>query len=167
MANLTLPGTGQQILEDTFEGGKVFPPGGMTFGPQGGLERVTDANPLPVQVASAVPLTATGTFTEGPSTNVKFAPINTAASGASPLVPGVAGKKIRVVGFHLIAAGAVNVSFRSAANAITGPYPLVANSGLAPNGGGFGVFETVAGEALNINLSAAVQVSGALTYLEI
>lgn len=117
--------------------------------------------------ALAGTLQASGTFTEGPSTAVKFARIDTAALGATQLVAAVAGKKLRVLNFHLIAAGAVNVSLRSAANPITGAYPLVANAGLAPNGGGFGLCETAAGEALNINLSAAVQVSGAIAYVEI
>ena len=112
-------------------------------------------------------LTASGTFTEAPSAAVNFAKIDTAASGSSALVGAVSGKKIRVMSLNFIAGGDVSVSLLSAATALTGAYPLTAQAGLSATGGAYGVMETASGQALNINLSAAVQVSGVLSYIEV
>lgn len=76
-------------------------------------------------------------------------------------------KKIRVLKLSLVAGGAVSVKFQSAANDKTGLLPLAANGGVADSFCPVGLFETNAGEALNINLSGAVAVGGYLTYVEV
>lgn len=97
---------------------------------------------------------------------LQFAKIDTAASGNTSLVatPG-ASKKIVVRSYLLIAGAAVNVKFRSANTDLTGALPLAANGGAsAPGNPELAWFETAANEALNINLSGAVQVSGHIAY---
>lgn len=101
---------------------------------------------------------------------VKYAVINTAASGVSTVVAGVATKKIRVLSYRFQADADVSVKFRdnTAAVDLTGAMATGAKGG----GGGaafspVGHFETAAGNALSINLSAAVQVSGHVAYVEV
>ncbi len=104
-----------------------------------------------------------------------FAKIDAASSGDNTLVTGVAGYKIRVVGYTLVAAGTTTVAFQSGAGgtALTGAMPLVANTGVsaatgAPEGEGGsnnGLFETASGALLNLRLSQAIQVSGHLSYV--
>lgn len=99
-----------------------------------------------------------------------FATISTSASGDTTLVAAQPGRKIRVVSYTVIAAGDVSVKFKSGSTDITGAMPLTTNGGAAPSGSGLapsgfaGLFETASGEALVINLSAAVAVGGHLTY---
>lgn len=97
---------------------------------------------------------------------VKFAKIDTAALGQTAVVPAVSGKRIRVVGFFLVSTSANGVKFQSASTDLTGAMALAANGGVTAESEN-GVFETTPGAALNINLTGATQVSGALSYVEI
>jgi len=97
---------------------------------------------------------------------VKFVAIDEASSGASAQIAAVTGKRIRVMSFFMVAAGAVGVKFQSATTDLTGVMSLAANGGISTTSHS-GLFETAAGEALNINLSAAVQVSGSMAYVEL
>ena len=76
------------------------------------------------------------------------------------------GYKICVIGAKLMAAGSVNAKWQSAATDLTGLSYLVAGGGEVLPHNPAGWFETVAGEALNLNLSAAVAVGGHITYIE-
>jgi hypothetical protein len=92
--------------------------------------------------------------------------ISAASSGDNTLLAAVTGHKIRVHSYKLVAAGAVTTRFESAASgtALTGVMSQITG---VPNDGLFekeGLFETVAGELLNLELGGAVQVSGHLTY---
>lgn len=95
--------------------------------------------------------------------------IDHAASGDNQVVAAVAGKKILVLGFFLVAAGAVTARFESGAGgtALTGQMVLAANSQLSVPYNPAGWFETAAGAALNLELSAATSVDGALVYVEV
>lgn len=102
----------------------------------------------------------------------KYAAIAAASSGDNTIVAAVTGKKIRVKRSALIAAGTVNIYFTSgAAGAVifggsTNKIALVANSGFVlPDSPGW--FETAAGSALIMNLSAAIAVAGGLAYQEV
>lgn len=99
----------------------------------------------------------------------KFAIISGASSGNNTLVAAVTGKKIRVLSYALVAAGAVTVRFESGADgtALSGVMSLAANGGLACAFNEGGWFETAAGVLLNMELGGAVQVSGHLTYIEV
>lgn len=95
-----------------------------------------------------------------------FAVINSAASGDNTLVALTAGKKIRVLRYSLIVAGAVNATFKSSAgSALSGARALAANGGVGGTFCPVGHFESLVGEGLLLNLSAAVQASGDLTYI--
>ncbi|MDP3767268.1 MAG: hypothetical protein Q8S13_04580, partial [Dehalococcoidia bacterium] len=81
---------------------------------------------------------------------------------------------IYVCGFNFIAAGTVNVRLVSGTGSVcatgltarTGTYQLTAQVGIAiPNGGGV-QFKTAAGEALCIDVSAAIVASGFVTYVQ-
>lgn len=100
-----------------------------------------------------------------------FASIDTATSGDNTVVAAVPGRKIRLINYTVIAAGAVSIRWKSGASTnLSGAMSLPQNGGAAPSGsgqspGGFiGLLETANGEALVLNLGGAVQVSGHLTY---
>lgn len=97
----------------------------------------------------------------------KFAPISAAASGATSVVAAVTGKRIRVLGYVFMAAAAGTVLFRGTVTALTGAFPVVANSGVASAASPMGQFQTPVGEALNIVLSAAFAVGGHVVYIEV
>jgi hypothetical protein len=109
----------------------------------------------------------------------KFSKISGATAGDNQLVAAVASKRIRVHSIAIFgAAAAVSIHFTSGAGGTaifadaTNKIPID-KSGAAGAGGfvlGFnltGWFETAAGDALVLNLSAAQGVCGGLTYTEV
>lgn len=124
----------------------------------------------PAFAATTVMQSSVTTYCGGQYTApIKFAPISAASSGDNTLVAAVAGKKIRVIFYTMIAAAAVDVRFESGAGgtALTGVMNLpAAGNGAAPSCGIYGCFETAAGALLNLELSGAVSVGGHLTYVE-
>lgn len=97
----------------------------------------------------------------------KFATIAASSSGNNQIVAAVASKKIRVLSYVLVAAGTVAVKWRSASTDKTGAMPFVANTGVSVNFSPVGHLETVANEALNLNLDGAVSVAGSVVYVEV
>lgn len=99
----------------------------------------------------------------------KFAIIDAASSGDNTLVASVSSKKIRVLALFMVSAGTVNVRFESGAagTALTGQMNLIANSGFTLPFNPVGWFETAATTLLNLELSGAVSVDGALVYVEV
>jgi hypothetical protein len=99
----------------------------------------------------------------------KYAKIVASSSGATEVVALVSGKKIRVLAYAVVANAAVNVKFQShtAPTDLTGLLYNAANGGEICNYNPAGWFETLSGEALDINLSGAVAVGGHVTYMEI
>lgn len=98
-----------------------------------------------------------------------IASVAAAASGDNAIVPATAGKKIRVERFQLFngVATAQNVKWRSGTTDLTGLlYGPLAVGRLAEDRASKGewIFETVAGQALNLNLSAATAVGGYVVY---
>jgi type 1 fimbria pilin len=100
-----------------------------------------------------------------------FASIDTTTSGDNTIVTAVPGRKIRLINYTAIATGAVAIRWKSGASTnLSGAMSLAANGGAAPSGSGqspagfIGLLETNSGDALVLNLGAAVQVSGHLTY---
>lgn len=107
----------------------------------------------------------------------KFAKIDRAtnADGAA-VVSLVSAKKLRVLKLTLMAAGTVAIKWQSSTSNttgagsntdLTGLISLVANTGMSDSYSPVGLIETVAGEALKLNLNAAIQVSGYLSYIEV
>ena len=110
----------------------------------------------------------------GPVT-VKRAKISAASNAAAgnTLIAAVAGKRIHVLSAFVMAAGDVTATFYTDAadegTALTGALSLGANGGFAwpnPPHPALAPIRTDAGEALTMLLSAAVQVSGWITYFE-
>jgi hypothetical protein len=98
---------------------------------------------------------------------VQYAPINVSSSGANTLVASDPTRKIKVQSYIVVAAGTVTVTFKSNSTALTGPMPLVVNSGVAcppvkPTDGSY--FQTAANEALVLTLSDTIGVTGHLSY---
>lgn len=149
----------------------------------GGSESlISAANPMPVTVLSGTMLiqpgadplpaaAATGVMFDGVTpVTPKFAPIAASTSGDNEVVAAVVGKRIRVLKYTIVAAGAVAAKFATAAGGatdLTGPMPMPANGGVGGAYCPIGLFETEAAEALVLNLSAGVAVAGHLTYIEV
>ena len=129
------------------------------------LSRTTDT----AGVALASDVLVKGTLAGGDLTALtpKFMKISLSATGT--VVAAVASKKIRVLGWTLIANGTVNAKWQSHVTPtdLTGLHYFVANGGISVPFSPVGHFETVAGEALDLNLSAAVAVGGSLVYVEV
>ena len=99
----------------------------------------------------------------------KFAVIDAITLGNNTLVAAVATKKIRVLSSFFIASGTVIIRFEDGADgtALSGRMDLIASSGGSPSFSPVGQFETTVNTLLNLELSAAVQVSGWLIYVEV
>jgi len=101
------------------------------------------------------------------SVTPKFAKIALSASGDP--IAAVTGKKIRVLAYNIMGAGAVNAKFQSNASTdLTGlKYIAAAGGGICAPFNPVGWFETISGEKLTLNLSASVGVGGEITYIEV
>lgn len=96
-----------------------------------------------------------------------YAVIDAATSGDNTIVSAQgASNKIRVYAAFLVATGAVNVRFESGAGgtALTGQMALSTNTGFVLPFNPLGWFETAANTLLNLELSGATSVDGALTW---
>ena len=95
---------------------------------------------------------------------IQFAKVDTAASGANEIIPAITGRSIRVMNYQLQAAGSVAVTWKSGTTALTGAMSLGTAGGVnvaSP----LGLLQTNTGEALNLTLGGAVQVSGHVGYI--
>lgn len=100
---------------------------------------------------------------------VKFASVSAASSGDNTLLSAVSGKRIRVLDYVLVGAGAVTAKFESSTSGPDLSGAMTLSTGV-PNAPGFspaGHFQTDAGALLNLVLGGAVQVSGYLVYQEV
>ena len=79
------------------------------------------------------------------------------------VVAGVAGKKIRVLGFFITTVDGLNLTFKSAATTISGN---LAVTGVMSSYNPHGWFETAAGEALGFAIDAAESTSVHVVYVE-
>jgi hypothetical protein len=87
------------------------------------------------------------------------AAIAASGTGDNTVVAAVTGKKIRVTRYELSASAAVNAKWRSGTTDVTG----LVDSGKSGEQNDF-LFETAAGQALVLNLSAAVPVGGFVNH---
>jgi hypothetical protein len=146
---------------------------GTLAGAVSGSEMQVDVVTQPARAATTDTITAklaTDRIQDGTTAlTPKFAVITASSSGATEVVAAVTSKKIRVLRFSLSANGNVNVKFQSdnTPTDLTGLFYLTQYGGAGAAFCPVGLFETVAGEALDINLSAAVAVGGVLTYVEV
>lgn len=99
---------------------------------------------------------------------VKRATIAESASGDNSVVAAVASKALLLLAFYFTGAGAVNAKWRSGTTDISGlTYIGSAGQGVSCAYVPGGWCKTAVGEALNLNLSAAVAVGGAAVYCEV
>lgn len=100
--------------------------------------------------------------------DIKFARVNADADSDNTIVPAVSGRKLRVLGYQLIASAAGIATVKSAANVLA---ELQVPAGLDPiayaGGHDAPAFETGANEALIINTQVGQDVNGHLTYVEV
>jgi hypothetical protein len=105
----------------------------------------------------------------GESERIFRKPINFSSSGDNEAIPAAPRRRICVIGIILVAAGDVDVRLESGA----GGRDLTGDISLAADGNGFVMpmahpglhwLECDRGVALNLNLSAAVQVGGCVVY---
>jgi hypothetical protein len=99
----------------------------------------------------------------------KFVRINRSTAATFDEVAAVSGLKIRVLAVELTAAGTVGITFQSKTTPtiVSGKHSMTATgSRLSMPFSPAGHFETVAGEALQMILDAAVLVAGHIVYQE-
>jgi hypothetical protein len=98
--------------------------------------------------------------------------VNASAIGNNAVVAALTqneAKRISVISYLITASGGLNTAaWRSGATTVKdGPYDLAADEEVGATGQRDApLFLTEAGEALNINLSAATVVTGRVTYIE-
>lgn len=140
------------------------PPGAQATNLSASIAPATDMRTLPMSQDTNTLLNGNTALTP------VDAPITASASGATTLVALVAAKKIRVLSMFLSANGAVNAKFQSHTTTATATgliYCAAAGDGLVLPFNPLGWFDTVAGEALDINLSGTVAVGGQLKYVAV
>lgn len=125
----------------------------------------TSSNPLRVSASEETSTVYNGLTALTPL----FATIVASSSGVTNIIALVSAKRIRVLALQLVANAAVNVKWQSHVTPtdLTGLAYLAANGGYVLPFNPLGWFQTVAGEALDINLSTAVAVGGSLTYVTV
>lgn len=163
---VTNAGSGGATFASDDIGGVHYPRLKLSHGADGTNDGdVARTNPLPVQAYQDVSTLRSGGDALTPARVI----IDAATSGDNTLVAAVSGRRVRVLALFLVAAGTVNVRFESGAGgtALTGQMNLVANTGFVLPFNPVGWFETGINTLLNLELSAAVSVDGALTYVEV
>jgi hypothetical protein len=121
---------------------------------------------MTTRIGGVAEVTSSAFRLQSNQSEVKHAPVAVSATGT--IVAAVPGKKISVLAFALTSSGIVNVKFQSHTTGdISGLFYEIANTGFVLGPNEWGWCETVAGEALDINLSAGVPVGGVLTYVEV
>jgi hypothetical protein len=99
-----------------------------------------------------------------------FAKIDTSSAGENQIVAAIAGKSIRVLAYKIFAAATVTVQWMDGTTEMEGPCTLTTGNNMTftPNAGVGGLrlayHETSPGNALQLNLGGAVQVSGYVEY---
>lgn len=97
----------------------------------------------------------------------KFAVVSESTAADNEIVALVGGKKIRVLSLSVVCAAANTLTWKSStAGAISGAMSFAANGGYTLSSD-YGLFETTAGEALQLGQSGATQVSGHVSYVEV
>lgn len=90
--------------------------------------------------------------------------ISESTAADNEIVAGVAGKKIVVTEYLIVAAGAVVATFKTEGGAaLTGAMTMATGIPISARDED-GLFETVEGEGLDLTLSGGVQVSGHFKY---
>lgn len=100
--------------------------------------------------------------------------ISQASAATVQIVALASGQKIYVTSFNVMSAGTGNFSLvygtgtncGTGTTALTGAYPLIAQSGISTGNGLGTILFVPSGNALCVTSSAAVQMSGSLSYVQ-
>jgi hypothetical protein len=106
----------------------------------------------------------------GVSVPIKFVRVNATADGDNVVIAAVASKRLRVLGYALVATAAGTISIQNTAGSpiILAQFPLAAQGGVSYAGGyDAPAFETPSGTGLEINNPAGVDTLGHITYVEL
>lgn len=129
---------------------------------------------LPSEAQQRLCYTTNGTNCVPAVAAAQSAPISVAAATTTQIIALIAGRQIYVTSFDMIANGTLNATLvygtgtncGTGTTSLTGPYPLIAQAGLA-KGNGVGVVLVVpASNALCITASGASQISGSVSYAQ-
>lgn len=100
--------------------------------------------------------------------HAKFARVNATSDGDNTVVPAVAGRKIRVLGFAVTVTAAGTMAVKSDAATTLASYALAANGGVSYAGGAPApAFETAEGQALVVNCATGQDALGHIVYVEV
>jgi hypothetical protein len=116
----------------------------------------------------------TGANADAVAQGATTVPINVSSATTTQIVGLSGGAKIYVTGLAVIAGGTGNITFvygtgtncGTGTTPLSGAFPLIANSGLTLGSGLGAVLMVPAGQALCVTTSAAVQMSGMVTYAQ-
>ena len=102
------------------------------------------------------------------TTSIKHQTFNKSTAAVETIIPAVTGKTLRVLGLMLFTHGAVTVTWTSLGTGavILPAASFVGNGGIVASAGGVPMFSAPAGEGIRLTLSAAIQVTGVLSYIE-
>lgn len=101
---------------------------------------------------------------------VQYAAVSVGTIGVNTLVPGVTGKRIRVLALALVASGGINtatLTSGTAGPALTDPMDLASDGQLILPWNPAGWGETTTGDRLALTLTAANTVAGLVTYVTV
>lgn len=96
---------------------------------------------------------------------IKSTFINASSSGATEIIAAKTGMAIRVIDAAVVTTSANSVKFLSASTDISATFPLAANGGFILPFNEHGWFQTVEGEALQVNLSVASATGIHINYI--
>ena len=156
--------TGSSVAHDGIDGGtNPHKIGGRAQEPTTALEEVADNDRVDAAFDRQGRLAIWGGY------EVQNAAINDASSGDNTIVAAAgAGKRIAVLSWSLISDGTVDARWEdgAAGTAFTGQYPFQAREGIARNGNGiYPLWIGTANTLLNLELSAAINVHGDVSYI--
>lgn len=94
--------------------------------------------------------------------------VSVSAATDNVLVAAIAGRRVRVLGYHLVSAGSVVATWKGGLTAISGAMTFAAGQPQtampATTYDAVAIMQTDQGEALNLTLASAVRVSGWLVF---
>lgn len=152
------PGAGVVIATDDCGGAGHAQFVKLAYSADGNATPITaDADGLKVQVSK---------LPSGGGKTIQFAVINASSSGDNTIVAAQASNKIKVVSYAFVCSGVVSAKWKSGASTDrSGAMAFDANGGIGLAGTTDAhLLETAVNEALVLNLSGAVQVSGHVSY---
>lgn len=97
---------------------------------------------------------------------IRFGSVSATSDGLNTVIPGVTGRRIRVLGYVLVVTLAGTIQIEDTGGAILASFPVAANGGVSYAGGiEAPAFQTDADRGLAIRNPAGVDTLGHITYV--